>query len=62
MPELPEVETVARQLEPGLEGHRVERLEVLDKRWSRPVSPRKLGAAVDGSVIEGLGQIGRAHV
>ena len=38
MPELPEVETVVRQLEPELEGRRIESLEVLDERWSRPVS------------------------
>src|SRR3954453_7747473 len=59
MPELPEVETVARQLEPELEGHRIESLEVLDKRWSRPVPPRKLGAAVAGRTIEGLGRRGK---
>ena len=42
MPELPEVETVCRQLEPELEGRRIERLEVLDARWSRPVPPAEL--------------------
>ncbi len=47
MPELPEVETVVRQLEPEVEGHRIERLEVLDARWSRPVPPRELEAAVE---------------
>ncbi|HZO06739.1 MAG TPA: bifunctional DNA-formamidopyrimidine glycosylase/DNA-(apurinic or apyrimidinic site) lyase [Solirubrobacterales bacterium] len=59
MPELPEVETVARQLEPELEGHRIEELEVLDARWSRPVPPEKLGAAVSGSTIESLGRRGK---
>jgi formamidopyrimidine-DNA glycosylase len=59
MPELPEVETVARQLEPELEGHRIESLEVLDPRWSRPVSPEALAGAVDGSTIEGLGRRGK---
>jgi formamidopyrimidine-DNA glycosylase len=59
MPELPEVETVARQLEPEIEGHRIELLEVLDPRWSRPVPPAKLGAAVSGSTIEGLGRRGK---
>ena len=43
MPELPEVETVVRQLEPEVEGHRIERLEVLDARWSRAVPPQQLG-------------------
>jgi len=59
VPELPEVETVARQLEPELEGRRIEELEVLDARWSRPVPPEQLGAEVSGSVIEGLGRRGK---
>jgi formamidopyrimidine-DNA glycosylase len=59
MPELPEVETVARQLEPELEGHRIESLEVLDGRWSRPLPPETLGAAVSGRTIEGLGRRGK---
>ncbi|MFN8164022.1 MAG: bifunctional DNA-formamidopyrimidine glycosylase/DNA-(apurinic or apyrimidinic site) lyase [Solirubrobacterales bacterium] len=59
MPELPEVETVCRQLEPEIEGRRVELLEVLDERWSRPVPPAELGAAVAGATIEGLGRRGK---
>ncbi len=59
MPELPEVETVVRQLEPEVEGHRIERLEVLDERWSRPVPPEELGGAVNGSMIERLGRRGK---
>ena len=59
MPELPEVETVVRQLEPEVEGHRIERLEVLDARWSRPLPPRELEAAVGGSTIERLGRRGK---
>jgi formamidopyrimidine-DNA glycosylase len=59
MPELPEVETVVRQLEPEVEGHRIERLEVLDARWSRPVPPQKLGKAVSGATIERLGRRGK---
>ncbi len=59
MPELPEVETVARQLEPELEGHRIESLEVLDGRWSRPLPPAELAAAVTGSTILGLGRRGK---
>jgi formamidopyrimidine-DNA glycosylase len=54
VPELPEVETVCRQLEPELEGRRVERLEVLDERWCRPVATAELSAAVGGRTIEGL--------
>jgi formamidopyrimidine-DNA glycosylase len=59
MPELPEVETVCRQLDPELAGRRIERLEVLDARWSRPVAPAKLGAAVSGRTIEGLKRRGK---
>jgi formamidopyrimidine-DNA glycosylase len=59
MPELPEVETVARQLEPEIEGRRIERLEVYDPRWSRPVPPAELGAAVSGATITGLGRRGK---
>jgi formamidopyrimidine-DNA glycosylase len=59
MPELPEVETVVRQLEPEVEGHRIGRLEVLDPRWSRPVPPEELGAAVSGGTIMGLGRRGK---
>jgi formamidopyrimidine-DNA glycosylase len=59
MPELPEVETVCRQLEPELEGRLIERLEVLDARWSRPVAPAELESAVSGRTIEGLGRRGK---
>jgi formamidopyrimidine-DNA glycosylase len=59
MPELPEVETVCRQLEPELEGRRIERLEVLDARWCRPAPPAQLEAAVEGSAIERLGRRGK---
>jgi formamidopyrimidine-DNA glycosylase len=59
MPELPEVETVCRQLEPELEGRRIERLEVLDPRWCRPVAPKLLARAVKGAMIEGLGRRGK---
>jgi len=59
MPELPEVETVVRQLGPEVEGHRIERLEVLDPRWSRPLPPEQLEEAVSGGAIERLGRRGK---
>jgi formamidopyrimidine-DNA glycosylase len=59
MPELPEVETVCRQLDPELAGRRIEALEVLDARWCRPMAPKKLEAAVAGATIEGLGRRGK---
>ena len=59
MPELPEVETVCRQLEPEIEARRIERLEVYDARWCRPTPPAELEAAVAGRAIEGLGRRGK---
>jgi formamidopyrimidine-DNA glycosylase len=59
VPELPEVETVCRQLDPELRGRAIERLEVLDARWCRPVTPKKLAAAVRGATIAGLGRRGK---
>jgi formamidopyrimidine-DNA glycosylase len=59
VPELPEVETVCRQLEPELEGLRLERLEIYDPRWCRPTLPAELSAAVSGRMIEGLGRRGK---
>jgi formamidopyrimidine-DNA glycosylase len=59
VPELPEVETVCRQLEPEVEGGLIEWLEVLDARWCRPVAPAELEAAVAGATIEGLGRRGK---
>ena len=52
MPELPEVETIRRQLAPALEGRRLERLEVLDARWCEPAPPAEVearGRAAAGS-------------
>jgi formamidopyrimidine-DNA glycosylase len=59
MPELPEVETVCRQLEPELEGRRIASLEVLDPRWCRPIPPAELEGAVSGRTIERLGRRGK---
>jgi formamidopyrimidine-DNA glycosylase len=59
VPELPEVETIRRQLEPELRGRRVEELEVLDPRWTRPVAPRKLERRVGGRKIVALRRRGK---
>lgn len=59
MPELPEVETIRGQLEPELVGRRVERLEVLDGRWTRPVAPRKVELAVEGEVVSAVSRRGK---
>ena len=52
MPELPEVETIRRQLAPHLEGRRMRRVEILDARWTRPVAPEIVEAGLRGAVVE----------
>jgi formamidopyrimidine-DNA glycosylase len=59
VPELPEVETIRRQLAPALEGRRLERLEVLDPRWCEPAPPQELADAVDGRLIKRLDRRGK---
>ncbi len=59
MPELPEVETIRRQLAPLVEGMTLERLEILDPRWSRPLAPAELTAALRGRRIEKLRRRGK---
>jgi formamidopyrimidine-DNA glycosylase len=59
MPELPEVETIRGQLAPLVEGRRLRRMEILDARWSRPLTPEQLSQALDGRRIERLGRRGK---
>jgi formamidopyrimidine-DNA glycosylase len=59
VPELPEVETIRRQLAPFLEGRRLEGMEVLDPRWCEPADPRALEDAVAGRLIEQVGRRGK---
>ena len=59
MPELPEVETIRRQLAPALEGRRLERIRVLDPRWCEPAPPEAISDALDGRLIERLGRRGK---
>jgi formamidopyrimidine-DNA glycosylase len=59
MPELPEVETIRRQLAPVVEGRTIEEIEVLDPRWSRPLAPAELQDALLGRRIESLGRRGK---
>jgi formamidopyrimidine-DNA glycosylase len=58
MPELPEVETIRRNLAPHVEGRRLT-IEVLDERWCRPLAPAELAAAVDGRTVERLSRRGK---
>jgi formamidopyrimidine-DNA glycosylase len=59
MPELPEVETIRRQLAPLVEGMRLEQIEILDPRWSRPLAPEELTAALIGRRVESLQRRGK---
>ncbi len=59
MPELPEVETIRRQLAPLVQGRRLERVEILDPRWSRPLAPAELSAGLEGRRVESLGRRGK---
>ena len=59
MPELPEVETVRRQLEPEVVGRTIDRAEVLDERWSRPVRPHALERRLAGRRITSVGRRGK---
>ena len=62
MPELPEVETIRRQLAPHLEGRVLRSLEVLDRRWCEPAAPEELDDAVRGRRIESMGRRGKYFV
>jgi formamidopyrimidine-DNA glycosylase len=59
MPELPEVETIRRQLAPLVEGMVLERIEILDPRWSRPLAPEELTSALVGRRVERLSRRGK---
>ncbi|MFN2617197.1 MAG: Fpg/Nei family DNA glycosylase, partial [Thermoleophilaceae bacterium] len=59
MPELPEVETIRRQLGPALEGRRLEALEVLDPRWCEPAAPAEVEDAVRARRIERVWRRGK---
>jgi formamidopyrimidine-DNA glycosylase len=55
MPELPEVETVRRGLQPALEGRRIVRAEVRrpDLRWP---FPERMAERLTGARVEGIGR------
>jgi formamidopyrimidine-DNA glycosylase len=59
VPELPEVETIRRQLAPALEGRRIEGIEVRDARWCEPAPPEAVEDAVRGREIERVARRGK---
>jgi formamidopyrimidine-DNA glycosylase len=59
MPELPEVETIRRQLAPHLEGRRVREVEILDWRWTRPFDPAVVAERLRGAIVRRVGRTGK---
>jgi formamidopyrimidine-DNA glycosylase len=59
VPELPEVETVRRRLEPELVGRRLEHVEILDPRLTRPFDPAEVAAELEGERIAALDRRGK---
>jgi formamidopyrimidine-DNA glycosylase len=59
MPELPEVETIRRQLAPLVEGRALKRLAIDDARWCAPLAAGEVAAAVAGRRVERLGRRGK---
>jgi len=59
MPELPEVETIRRQLAPHLEGRTLTDVEILDPRWTRPLAPQEVADQLRGARIEHVGRSGK---
>ena len=59
MPELPEVETIRRQLAPTVEGRVLEEMEVVDARWCEPAPPEEVSDAVRGRRVERLDRRGK---
>jgi formamidopyrimidine-DNA glycosylase len=59
VPELPEVETIRGQLAPIVEGRTLRAVEIVDPRWSRPLAPQELAAALQGRRVRSLGRRGK---
>lgn len=59
MPELPEVETVRRQLAPHVVGRTISALHIADERWCAPQQPQELEEALVGQQIAALDRRGK---
>lgn len=59
MPELPEVETVRRSLEPVLVGRTFERVEVDDPRLTRPFEPQAVAYELQGERVAAVERRGK---
>ncbi len=59
VPELPEVETIRRQLAPHLEGRTLAEVELLDDRWTRPQDRLAVAEELRGRRVQRLGRSGK---
>ena len=59
MPELPEVESVRRQLEPALVGRRFEQVAIDDGRLVRPYDPAEVAAELQGERVAAVERRGK---
>jgi formamidopyrimidine-DNA glycosylase len=59
VPELPEVETVRRRLEPAVVGRRFERIDIHDSRLTRPEDPLLIAAELVGERVTALERRGK---
>jgi len=59
LPELPEVETVRRTLEPKITGRRISSVQVMLPKLVRPLDVNAFQDTVEGSIIEGLSRRGK---
>jgi formamidopyrimidine-DNA glycosylase len=59
MPELPEVESVRRQLEPALVGRRFKRVSIDDPRLVRPYEPAEVAAELEGEHVAAVERRGK---
>ncbi len=58
MPELPEVETIVRDLRQQLPGKRIERVELTERRVLR-TSPQRLALALEGATVNAVERYGK---
>lgn len=59
MPELPEVETIRRRLEPALTGRRIAAASICDARLTRPEPPAAVASVLVGKRVAGLARRGK---
>jgi formamidopyrimidine-DNA glycosylase len=59
MPELPEVETMRRRLEPLLAGRRLDTVEIHDARLVRPYDPDEVAAELQGERVASVERRGK---